>query len=811
MPEIWNRVGQGLAKTLNIELDYANEAADRVLQSQSFVSSQATEIYIEEEPSVLDWIQEKVPSCGQLLSYLASIFPFTRWIFNYNLQWLIGDLVAGITIGVVVVPQGMAYAILAGLPPQYGLYTSFIGVLVYWFFATSKDITIGPVAVMSILLGDLALEARESHPEIPATVITSATSVLCGIAIFFLGLFRCGWIIEMIPNLSISAFLTGSAINISISQLPGLMGLRGFPTRAPTYQVLINTIKHLPKMQMDAAIGLSALSLLYFIRWVCTFIANRAPSKKKLFFFLLSLRTVFVIFLYTMISWLVNRHHRSNPLFKILSTVPAGFTAAGVPVINKTIISLVISQVPTIVIVILIEHIAVGKSFGRVNNYTIDPSQEMIAIGITNILGPFVGGFCATGSFSRTSINSKANVRTPFAGVITAVVVLLAIYVLPAMFFYIPSSALCAVIIHAVLDLVAPPNTVYQFWRISPSEVPIFFAGVFVTIFSSIENGIYTTILASSVLLLVRFINARGTFLGRVEVYSSVGEPTGKSSTTEKKKPFGLDNGTFVPQPTSSNKNSFRNIFPPLDRSDGINPKIIVQPPKPGVFIYRFSESFNYPNANHYLDHFTSCVFANTRRTNKSPYARPGDRPWNDPAPRKNRGAENVLLPTLKAIIFDFSAVNFVDVTSIQRLVDVREQLDRYASPNIVNWHFCNIKNRWTKRALVAAGFGYPSIPVEDLNEWKPIFNITKIGDQNISSHENGEKEIKKNGRTSDLENLSSPHMALVGGINRPLFHPDLTSAWLSAVEYLDEEQIGENKPSAVTFDSTLVTSSEDS
>src|SRR2546421_6626048 len=167
---------------------------------------------------------------------------------------------------------------------------------------------------------------------------------------------------------------------------------------------------------------------------------------------------------------------------------------------------------------------AISKSFGRVNNYAINPSQELIAIGVTNLLGPFFGAYPATGSFSRTAIKSKSGVRTPFAGVITAIVVLLAIYALPALFFYIPNAALSAVIIHAVGDLITPPNTVYRFWRVSPLEVIIFFAGVIVTIFSSIENGIYVTISLSAGVLLFRVVKAKGRFLGKVRIYSAAGD-----------------------------------------------------------------------------------------------------------------------------------------------------------------------------------------------------------------------------------------------------------------------------------------------
>ena len=277
---------------------------------------------------------------------------------------------------------------------------------------------------------------------------------------------------------------------------------------------------------------------------------------------------------------------------------------------NRSIIKAFVGELPASVIVLLIEHIAIAKSFGRVNNYTIDPSQEMVAIGVTNLLGPFLGAYPATGSFSRTAIKSKAGVRTPFAGVITALVVLLAIYALPAVFYYIPNSALSAVIIHAVGDLITPPNTVYQFWRVSPLEVFIFFIGVIVTIFSSIENGIYCTICISLGVLLFRVVKARGRFMGRVKIHSVVGDH--------------VINGDRVDAMATNPDKVSRNIFLPIEHNDGSNPQVEVESPYPGIFIYRFSEGFNYPNANHYLDYMVATIFKQTRRTNPNAYGKLG-------------------------------------------------------------------------------------------------------------------------------------------------------------------------------------------
>ncbi|KAK4144730.1 sulfate transporter family-domain-containing protein [Dichotomopilus funicola] len=825
-----------VAKALGIKLQDKEPYTDLEEPGASLKSHGTDHSFVEEPPQVLDYINDLIPSGSELYKYLLSLFPFLAWIGHYNLQWLVGDLVAGITIGAVVVPQGMAYAKLANLEVQFGLYSSFMGVLIYWFFATSKDITIGPVAVMSQLTGGIVADLTEALPDLEPHAIASALAILAGSIVLFIGLIRCGWIVDVISLTALSAFMTGSAINIAVGQIPTMMGISGFSTRDAPYLVFIHTLQGLPRTTLDAAMGLTALALLYIIRAACSYAAKRWPQHQRLAFFLSTLRTVFVILLYTMISWLVNRGLPEKQVkFKILLDVPRGFQNAAVPVLNQRLASNLVGYLPATVIVLLIEHIAISKSFGRVNNYTINPSQEMVAIGVTNMLGPFLGGYAATGSFSRTAIKSKAGVRTPFAGVITAVVVLLAIYALPAVFYYIPSASLSAVIIHAVGDLITPPNTVYQFWLVSPLEVFIFFVGVLVTIFSTIENGIYCTVCLSAAMLLYRILRARGRFLGRVRVASMLGDHFVGGDDSK----YGAEYGTF----TGSADAPFRNVFLPITHADGSNPEVALDNPYPGIFIYRFAEGFNYTNASHSLGYMTDYIFANTRRTSLATYDRPGDRPWNDPgpSPRKLKAAAkagtdaNALdvdrnLPTLKAIILDFSSVNHVDITSVQQLIDVRNQLDRYAAPDTVDWHIAYITNRWAKRALAAAGFGYPTKrPDLPHLRWKSIFSVAEIGGTQSAAAAaefvDNEKQLESNYRRRSVRTSHSRHgpdleaalptkaeddetvtepagattassapavtptpalntgrTVAVHGINRPLFHVDLTSAMQSAI-----------------------------
>ncbi len=453
---------------------------------------------------------------------------------------------------------------------------------------------------MSTVVGGIITDLKTELPDVPPHFIASALSIIAGSIVLFIGLIRCGWVVELIPLVALSSFMTGSAINIAVGQLPGLMGITGFSTRDAPYLVFINFLKGLPRTTLDAAIGLTALTMLYLIRGGCNYAARRNPNHQKLFFFLSTLRTAFVILFYVMISAAVNLHRRNKPAFKILLDVPrgttttpppppgstswrparhstdknAGFQNAEVPLVNTRILSALTPYYAVTVIVLLIEHIAISKSFGRVNNYTINPSQEMVAIGVTNVLGPFLGAYPATGSFSRTAIKSKAGVRTPFAGVITALVVLLAIYALPPLFYYIPNAALSAVIIHAVGDLITPPNTVYRFWRVNPFEVLIFFVGVLVTVFSTIENGIYCTISISAGMLLFRILKGKGRFLGRVKVHSVLGDHVIGEDHIKTIGEYGTFRGL-------GGEVAARNIFLPIDHGDGSNPQVELESPLP--------------------------------------------------------------------------------------------------------------------------------------------------------------------------------------------------------------------------------------
>ena len=179
---------------------------------------------------------------------------------------------------------------------------------------------------MSTIVGNIILNVQKSNPDLAAEVIARSLALISGIVLLFLGLIRAGFIVEFIPLVAIGAFMTGSAISIASGQVPGLMGITGVNTRDPTYLVIINTLKALPRTKLDAAMGLTALFGLYFIRWLCNFMGNKYPKYKKTWFFISTLRMAFVVILYILVSWGVNRgvSKAADAKFKILGVVPSG-------------------------------------------------------------------------------------------------------------------------------------------------------------------------------------------------------------------------------------------------------------------------------------------------------------------------------------------------------------------------------------------------------------------------------------------------------------------------------------------------------
>ncbi|KAF2844785.1 sulfate permease-like protein [Plenodomus tracheiphilus IPT5] len=746
--------------------------------------------YIEEDPSVTDWFRDLVPSSEGVAEYIRELFPCAQWVRRYNVPWLVGDVIAGITVGLVVVPQAMAYALLARLTPAFGLYTTFTGACLYWIFGTSKDIVIGTTAVGSLLVGGVISKIESEHPGVyKPEDIAHVLSFLAGAILFVLGILRLGWLIEFIPYVPISAFVTSASITIISTQLPTVLGIPGINTRESPYKVYVNVLKSLHRSKLDAAIGVTSIVLLWLIRNVCTKMERRQPYRKRTWSLISSLRLTFTILLYTFISWLV---HRTTPSgqekFRIVGHIEKGFSHAGVPPMKPELFSLVASELPAIVVILIVEHIAIAKSFGRIFNYTVIPSQEMIAQGAANILSPFVGGYVCTGSFGASAVLSKAAVRTPLAGLFSALVLVLALYALTGVFYYIPNAALAGLIIHCTANLITAPRSLYRYWQMSPSELLIWVCGVVVAFFTSLEIAIYVSIGLSFAILLIRMAKGPGGFRGSVRVTRVARD---SPPTTRLNSEFDF-NETHTSQPDHTQPTSqTRNVYIPYDRKDNHSPNVAVEPAYPGVFIYRFSENFNYINQASHIDHLTTHIKSHTRRTRFDDGVRASDRLWCDTPPSQALLEQTSSMPFLRAVVLDFSTVNVIDVTSVNGLIDLRSTLDRYAAPGVVEWHFAGVHNRWTRRALAFAGFGAPSVDdVGNVGGWCPAYSVAvSLGSatENQALDMGREKEdletgLQENAITGVSSQGGKGVYQPLYGTNRPFFHIDLHDAVDAAV-----------------------------
>lgn len=599
-------------------------------------------------------------------NYVKNLFPIFSWIGYYPTQpkWIVSDFITGVSVAIVLVPQAMSYAKLAGLDPVYGLYSSFIGLMMYAIFATSKDVSIGPVAVMSLEVSKIINRIQDKYgadlytaPEIATTI-----ALLCGAITLGVGLLKLGFLVELIPLPAVMAFTTSSAFNIIASQLPGLMGYNSkVNNHQSSYKVMINFLKHLPDTKVDAAFGLVGLFILYLWKYLTQIMIKRNsknPKKALMWTYILNIRTAIVIIFSTLISFLVIRHHKDNSPFSVTGSVKSGLQNLGIFTPPANLASRIAPDLPVATIVLVLEHISIAKSFGRIHDYKIDPNQEFIAIGVTNLVGTFFHSYPATGSFSRTALSSKCGVKTPFASIFAGFCVLIAIYCFTDAFYYIPKATLCAIIIHAVSDLMSSYKSTWRLYLIQPLDCGIFLVGVFVGVFSSIEYGIYWAMCASCALIIWRMCWTNGTFMGRIKVVELLnpkilnpisdfhenekddGKLETRHDSNQTEKAF-INSGLISMADSymsmgSYKYNDYNEVTNSIDRSivsytykwvpivDNpfnpnkihtryINNKINIEDPPPGVIVYRMSESFVYPNASAQTDNIIDYIKKKTR------------------------------------------------------------------------------------------------------------------------------------------------------------------------------------------------------
>uniref|UniRef100_A0AAY4EFY8 STAS domain-containing protein n=1 Tax=Denticeps clupeoides TaxID=299321 RepID=A0AAY4EFY8_9TELE len=426
---------------------------------------------------------------------LQSWFPVLSWLPHYNLRWLQMDLVAGLTVGLTTVPQALAYAEVAGLPVQYGLYSAFMGCFIYCVFGTSKDVTLGPTAIMSLLCASY----MGSDP-----VYAVLLSFLCGSIQAAMAILRLGFLLDFISYPVIKGFTCAAAITIGFGQVKNIFGLKNIPQQF-VLQVYY-TFHRIPEARLgDVVLGLSCLALLVSLTWMKTDLVSPSPEHPTyvkvahgLVWGCATIRNVLVVIMASCVafSFEISNHH----YFTLTGQTAKGLPPFKPPAFSETKANGTIIYFKEIVLVSNFFLIAISKAFGSQNGYRIDTNQELFAIGLTNIMGSFVSAYPVTGSFGRTAVNSQTGVCTPAGGVVTGVIVLLSLAFLMPVFYYIPKASLAAVIICAVAPM-ADWRAPLQLWRVRKLDLLPFMV-TFLVSFWEVQYGIVGGVLVSGAMLL---------------------------------------------------------------------------------------------------------------------------------------------------------------------------------------------------------------------------------------------------------------------------------------------------------------------
>lgn len=427
-------------------------------------------------------------------SLAKKYLPFMEWLVNYDRRNLRGDVTAGLTTAVMLIPQGMAYAMLAGLPPIHGLYASIVPIAIYALLGTSRQLAVGPVAMVSLLVatGVGAIAGSGTELFIAYSILLA---LMVGVMQLVMGIARLGFLVNFLSHPVISGFTSAAAIIIGLSQLKHLLGVK--LASGKVHVVLGDALTRLSEIQpITLGIGALTIAVLLFFKKV----KPAFPS------------ALAVVLLGTLAVFFGGLNQMG---VAIVGDVPAGFPAPGLPVLDFDAMKALFPIALTISLVGFMESISVAKSFANRNKYEIDANQELIGLGAANIGGAFFQAYPVTGGFSRTAVNASAGAKTGLAALITAGVVALALMFLTPLFYYLPKAVLAGIIMVAVFGLV-DVKEVKHLWAVKRSDLALLTITFFATLSLGIEEGILVGVGASLLWFVVKTTRPHFAVLGQI-------------------------------------------------------------------------------------------------------------------------------------------------------------------------------------------------------------------------------------------------------------------------------------------------------
>ncbi|MGB5413993.1 MAG: solute carrier family 26 protein [Polyangiales bacterium] len=421
--------------------------------------------------------------------------PIFGWLRTYQRADFGPDFVAGLTTAVMLVPQAMGYALLAGLPPIHGLYASVAPLLLYAIFGTSRQLAVGPVAMDSILVagsvGAIATIGTENY-----ILVAAALGVMVGVVQAGLGFLRAGFLVNFLSRPVVAGFTAAAALIIAASQLGHLLGV-DLPRTHHVHRVVWEAVRSASSWSWPTlAVGASSIVALVLFkkRW------PRLPA------------ALFVVVASTLVVWTLGLSDRG---VSVVGEVPAGLPGFRVPSVDTSVLMQLIPAAATIALVSFMEAISVGRTFAQVHRYDIYPNRELIALGFANLTGGVTGGYPIAGGFSRTAVNVRAGARTQLAAIITCAVVVITLLFLTRAFFYLPKAALSAIIVAAVTGLIDIRGAA-EVYRVKRADFYLLVLTFFATLSLGIQWGILVGVAASVLLFLVRTTRPYFAVLGRV-------------------------------------------------------------------------------------------------------------------------------------------------------------------------------------------------------------------------------------------------------------------------------------------------------
>ncbi len=433
------------------------------------------------------------------------------WFTGYQRSWLAGDLTAGMVVTVMLIPQSLAYAMLAGLPPQVGLYASVLPLLAYALFGSSRALAVGPVAVASLMTASaLSPLAAQGSPEYLTMAILLA--LLSGLMLFAAGLLRMGFLAHFLSHPVISGFISGSAVLITVGQLKYLLGM---PLPSGSLLKTLSALpQHLPQMKKaTAAIGLSALVFLLFARLWLGKLLKHIGVPAKVAELLTKLAPMAVVIASTAI---VARYGLDqSAAVSIVGDVPAGLPALALPSVDWPAMTALLLPAALISLVGFVESVSVAQSLAFKRGQRISPNRELLGIGAANIASALSGGYPVTGGFARSVVNFSAGAQTPAAGVISAVLMAIVIAGFTGGFHYLPHAVLAATIIVAVTALI-DVDTLVEAWKYDKADAIALLLTFFGVIFLGVEQGILLGVVLSLAVLVWRSSHPHMAVVGRV-------------------------------------------------------------------------------------------------------------------------------------------------------------------------------------------------------------------------------------------------------------------------------------------------------